>query len=167
MKTYNLYLESGPQHKKTLVHVLELLGCNVQGSTTDEAIQAAPETISAYLRFLKRMGDNVDPNAPFKTRVAQHVIGPGSAIGMDSSRITFDPDLKPVTAREIETYIGRYKSMREELATWVESQSGKQLDAAPKAGGRPAHLPLRLENDGAVCHTAGGAQVRGVPSPSR
>lgn len=138
MKTYNLYLESGPQHKKTLLHVLDLLGCNVQGATTDEAIAAAPAVISAYLRFLKRAGEKVDPKAPFKTHVAQHVIGPGSAIGMDSSVITFGPDLKPVTPREIQTYIARYHAMRKELATWVEAQSDKQLDAVPKAGGRPA-----------------------------
>lgn len=160
-KTYHLYLESGPQHKKTLVHVLDLLGCNVQGSTTDEAIESAPATISAYLRFLKRSGEKVDPKAPFKTRVAQHVIGPGSAIGLDSSVITFDPDLKPVTPREIETYIARYHAMREELASWVESQSDKQLGATPKAGGRPARkVILHVMGSGYVSPLVG--TIRGL-----
>jgi len=161
VKTYNLYLESGPQHKKTLLHVLDLLGCNVQGSTTDEAIAAAPDIISAYLRFLKRSGEKVDTKAPFKTRVAQHVIGPGSAVGMDSSVITFDPDLKPVTSPEIETYITRFRATRKELAVWVESQSGKQLDATPKTGGRPArNVILHVMNSGYVSPLVG--TIRGL-----
>lgn len=161
MKTYDLYLESGPQHKKTLLHVLDLLGCNVQGSTTDEAIEAAPETISYYLRFLKRNGEKVDPRAPFKIRVAQHVIASGSVIGMDSSVITFDPDLKPVTPRDIETYIARFHAMRNELASWVESQSEKQLDAVPKSGGRPARKAiLHVMNSGYVSPLVG--TIRGM-----
>jgi hypothetical protein len=32
---YDLYLESGPKRKKTMVHVLDLLGCIVHGPTTD------------------------------------------------------------------------------------------------------------------------------------
>jgi hypothetical protein len=35
---YALYAESGPQRKKTLVHVLDLLGCVVQADTTDDRI---------------------------------------------------------------------------------------------------------------------------------
>jgi predicted RNase H-like HicB family nuclease len=138
MKTYNLYIESGPQHKKTLLHVLDLLGCNVQGATTDEAIEAAPDTISAYLRFLKRNGEKLDPKAPFKIRVDQHLIVSGSAVGMDSSLTTFDPDLKPVTPGEIETFVARFHALRKELASWAASQSDKELDAVPKSGGRPA-----------------------------
>ncbi|MEO8456584.1 MAG: hypothetical protein ABI559_02115 [Chloroflexota bacterium] len=141
-KTYNLYLESGPQHKRTLLHVIDLLGCNVQGSTTDEAIALAPDAIRAYLHVMRHAGEKADPNADFKLRVAQHVIGPGSAIGMDSSLITFDPDLKPVTTRDIETAIARFHAMRETLATWADSRTAKQLDAKPKPNGRSARSIL-------------------------
>jgi predicted RNase H-like HicB family nuclease len=147
MTTYDLYLESGAQYKKTLVHILDLLGCVVTGPTTEDALEATPDAIRAYLRLLKRTGENVDPKAPMKTRVAQHIIGAAQVIGMDSSYITFDPDLKPVTPRDIETYAARFHALREELATWVESQSDKQLDAKPKAGGRPARkVILHLMN---------------------
>jgi len=147
MTTYNLYLESGRQHKKTLVHVLGLLGCVVTGPTTDAALEATPDAIRAYLRFLKRVGEKVDTNAPFNTRVPQHIIGAAAVIGMDSSYITFGPDLKPVTPRDIETYAARFHALREGLASWVESQSDKQLDQKPKAGGRPARkVVLHLMN---------------------
>ena len=161
MKTYNLYLESGPQHKKTLVHVLDLLGCNIQGATTDEAIEAAPDAITAYLRFLKRRGEKVDPKAPFKIRVVQHLIVSGSAVGMDSSVITFDPDLRPVASGDIEKYIARFHATRKELASWARSQSDKQLDAVPKSGGRPARkVILHIMNSPYISPLVG--TIRGI-----
>ncbi|TME64264.1 MAG: type II toxin-antitoxin system HicB family antitoxin [Chloroflexi bacterium] len=69
---YDLYVESGPQRKKTLVHVLDLLGCVVQADTTDEALAAAPEAIRSYLRYLKRHGEKVDPGEAIQTRLAEH-----------------------------------------------------------------------------------------------
>ena len=53
MTTYKLYLESGPRKKRTMVHVLDLLGCIAKGSTTEEALDNTPGAIRAYLRFLK------------------------------------------------------------------------------------------------------------------
>ena len=137
MAAYALYLESGPKHKKTMVHVLDLLGCVAVGPTTEAALDATPDTIRAYLRFLKRHGERVDPAAPISTRIAQHIAETAIFIGQGSPYITFEPDLEPVTPREIETFLARFHWMREELATWVETQSDKQLDAKPQ-GGRPA-----------------------------
>ena len=45
---YALYLESGPQRKKTLAHVLDLLGCVVQADTTDEAVFAILPDLAGY-----------------------------------------------------------------------------------------------------------------------
>ena len=73
MTTYDLYLESGPRRRKTMVHVLDLLGCVAVGPTTDDAIAATPEAIRAYRRFLCRHGEDIDPDAPFDTRVAEHI----------------------------------------------------------------------------------------------
>jgi predicted RNase H-like HicB family nuclease len=138
VKTYDLYLESGPKHKKTMVHLFDPLGCIANGATTEEAIAAAPAAILMYLRFLKRHGEKVDPNGSFKTRVAQHIAETAIFIGQGSSYITFDPDLRPVTAREIETAIHRFHAMRETLANWADSQTDKQLDSMPKLDKRPA-----------------------------
>jgi predicted RNase H-like HicB family nuclease len=161
MTTYDLYIESGAQHKKTLVHVLGLLGCVVTGPTTEAALEATPESIRAYLRVLKRHGEKVDPKAPFKTAVAQHVIGAAGVIGMDSSYITFDPDLKPVTPADVEKYAARFFGLRKELAAWVESQSQRRLDAKPEAGGRPARkIILHVMNPGYLSPLVG--TIRGL-----
>lgn len=37
MTEYLFYLESGPQKRKTMVHVLSLLGCVANGPTTEAA----------------------------------------------------------------------------------------------------------------------------------
>jgi predicted RNase H-like HicB family nuclease len=138
MTEYALYLESGPKRRKTMVHVLGLLGCVATGPTTEAALEATPDAIRAYLRFLKRHGESVDPKAPVKTRITQHIAETAIFIGQGSPYITFGPDLKPVTPREIETYLNRFHGLRDELASWLESQTDKQLDAAPRGGGRPA-----------------------------
>ena len=41
MTTYALYLESGPQRRKTTAHALDLLGGVAVGPTTDAALAAA------------------------------------------------------------------------------------------------------------------------------
>ena len=137
MTEYTLYLESGPQHRKTMVHVLDLLGCVATGPTTEAALDATPDAIRAYLRFLKRHGERVDPAASFSTQIGQHIAETAIFIGQGSPYITFESDLEPVSEREIETFLARFHWMRKELAAWVETQSDKQLDAKPP-GGRPA-----------------------------
>ncbi len=56
MTTYDLYRESGPLRRKTMVHVLDLPGCVAVGPTTEEAIAATSEAIRTYRRFLRRHG---------------------------------------------------------------------------------------------------------------
>lgn len=138
MKTYALYLESGPKHKKTMVHVFDLLGCVVTGPTTEAALEATPDAIRSYLRFLERHGESVDPDAAFQTRVAEHIAETAIFIGQGSPYITFGPDLRPITPEEIEVAVAHFHAMRETLAKWVATLSDKELDAKPKEGGRPA-----------------------------
>lgn len=106
MKTYDLHLESGPKRKKTMVHVLELLGCVAVGPTTEAAIEATPEAIRAYLRFLRRHGEPVDPDEPFETRVAEHLTE-GEWMGNGSPYLIFDADLQPLSDTDVETYLRR------------------------------------------------------------
>lgn len=65
MATYRLFLESGPRRRKTMVHVPDLLSCVAVGPTTEEALTATPAAIRAFLHFLRRHGEPVDPDAPF------------------------------------------------------------------------------------------------------
>lgn len=147
MSTFDLYLESGPKRRKTMVHILALLGCVATGPTTDEAVAATPAAIRAYLRLLHRQGEPVDPDAPFSTRVAEHITG-GDWQGNGSPYLTFDFDLEPVTADEVEIYLARLRAMRETFACWIEAQQPDDLDRVP-----PGHTwtPRRL-----VQHIVGG-----------
>src|SRR5262249_20971480 len=96
MTTYSLYLESGPRRRKTSVHVLDLLGCVAVGPTTEGALAATPDAIRAYRCFLHRHGETVAPDAPFGTRVVEHVTE-GMWLGNGSPYLVFGPDLEPVT----------------------------------------------------------------------
>jgi len=160
---YGLYLESGPQHKKTMVHVLGMLGCTANGPTTEAALKATPEAIRAYLRFLQHNGEEVQPDVPFTTMVAEHVTE-GMWLGNGSPYLSFRPDLEAVTDSDIETYTGRFRALRETLASWAETQSDAQLDAAPKGGGRTARAVLLhvLGTPGAYL-----SPITGAPGVSR
>lgn len=137
MATYGLYLESGPRRRKTMVHVLDLLGCVATGPTTDAALAASPDAIRAYLRFLQRHGEPVAADEPITTEVIEHVTE-GLWIGNGSPAIVFGPDLEPISAEELEALLRRFRWMRETLAVWATTQTEAQLDAPPAEGGAPA-----------------------------
>jgi predicted RNase H-like HicB family nuclease len=133
MKTYDLHLESGPKRKTTMVHVLELLGCVATGPTTDAAIEATPDAIRAYRRFLRRHGESVDLAEPFELRVVEHVTE-GEWLGNGSPYLAYDWDFEPLTDEEVEVYLRRNDWLYEELAAWAEAQTDAQLDAKPLKG---------------------------------
>ena len=163
MKTYELYLESGPKHMKTMVHVPELLGCIATGPTTDAALAATPEAIQMFLRFLRQNGERVNSTVDFKTKIVEHVAEAGRWLGNGSPYVTYAPDLEPVTAKDIDLLLARFHAMREILAGWGESTVAKQLDAAPKDGGRTARailLHVVGVPGGALSAALGGASAR-------
>ena len=123
---YDLYVESGPQRKKTLVHVLDLLGCVVQADTTDEALAAAPEAIRSYLRYLKRHGERVDPGEGIQTRLAEH-----NTDGMFSGQAMWPQDLKPVAPAALARYTRWLDWSRADLLALVNGIDEKGLRAKP------------------------------------
>src|SRR5207302_2574543 len=127
--TFDLYLESGPQRKKTLLHVLDLLGCVVQADTTDEALAAAPEAIRSYLRYLKRHGERVDPGEAIQTRLAEH-----NTEGMFSGQAMWPQDLKPVVPAALARYTRWLDWSRADLLALVNGIDEKGLRAKPAAG---------------------------------
>ncbi len=141
MTTYRLYLESGPQHKKTLVYTLDLPGCVANGRTTESAVAATPDAIRDYLRFLKRHGDRVSPEAPFEVVVAEHITE-GEWLGNGSPTVIYQPDFQPVTEAEIEMYLRRFHWLREELIAWASARTDEYLDAHPTGGGRTGRAVL-------------------------
>ena len=129
MATYALYLESGPQRKKTLAHVLDLLGCVVQADTTDAAVAAAPGAIRAYLRYLGRNGEKVDLNATIETRVAEH-----NTEGLFSGQALWPQDLKPLTPAALARYLRWLEWSRADLLALVKGFDDKRLRAKPAKG---------------------------------
>jgi predicted RNase H-like HicB family nuclease len=140
---YALYLESGPKRRKTMVHVLDLLGCVAVGPTTEDAVEATPAAIQAYLRFLRRCGEDVDPEAPFVNHVAEHITE-GSWLGNGSPYLMYGPDHQPVSAAEIATFTRRFHEMREILATWAAEQTPESLDADTNAGRKNRAILLHV-----------------------
>jgi predicted RNase H-like HicB family nuclease len=142
MKTYSLYLESGPKHMTTMVHVPELLGCIANGPTTDEAIAATPGAIRMYLRFLKRCGEGVDPKAEFKTKVVEHLDAAGQWLGNGSPYATYPPDLEAVSERELDVLLRRFSAMREALASFAATASSRELERGAKDSSRTSRSIL-------------------------
>ena len=77
---YDIYLESGPQRRKTWVYVPGLPGCSTVAPTSAEAIDAARAAIAERLGFLRRHGEVVQDGGSIdvgsiEVVVADHVIG--------------------------------------------------------------------------------------------
>jgi predicted RNase H-like HicB family nuclease len=141
MQTYKLYLESGPKKKKTMVHILDMLGCIAKGPTTEEALDSTPEAIRAYLRFLKRHGEAVDPDSEFETIVAEHVTE-GQWLGSGDPALVFRPDLEPLTLEDAETYIRRSQWLRAEVLILVGGLTNEQIEAEPNTKDRSIRTML-------------------------
>jgi len=140
---YALYLESGPKRRKTMVHVLDLLGCIAQGATTEAGLQATPQAIRAYLHFLGRHGEPVDPQAPIRTTVAAHVMQ-GHWLGNGDPTPGFAPDFEPLSAADLAIFLKRLSWLQAELSDLIRTVPQAQLLAKPEKGrslhGILAHL---------------------------
>jgi predicted RNase H-like HicB family nuclease/uncharacterized damage-inducible protein DinB len=133
MIEYRLYLESGPKRRTTMVHVPQLLGCMANGPMTEEALDATPEAIRAFLGLLNDTGEEVDAKAPFTITVVEHITE-GVWLGNGSPYVTYAPDLEPVSDAEVNLLAHRYQHLRERLAAWAEAQADAALDARPEKG---------------------------------
>ena len=133
MPEYALYLESGPKRRKTMVHVLGLLGCIAQGPTTEAALDAAPGAIRTYLRFLKRHGDAVEPAGAFTTAVAAHVTE-GAWLGNGDPTPGFVPDFEPLPASELAVLLRRLEWLGADLAEIAGGIAPGALNSRPATG---------------------------------
>lgn len=156
MKTYDLYLDSGPKMKKTIVQVPAIMGCVARGDTTDEATANTPDAIRVYMRFLARHGEPYDPEAAFRTRVALHVtdgVFPAGGVGFIA------PDDKPLTPRDADALMTRLGHIHDAIRALAGSLAAKELDAKPASG-----RPIR----GILVHVcAEGNYLRGVTGAGR
>ncbi len=135
MISYKLYLESGPRQRKTMVHVLDLLGCVATGSTTSEALLATPNAIKAYLSFLYQHGELVEVDAPFSSQVVEHVME-GPWLGNGNPASGFTPDFDPVTQKQRDCYLQRLTWLHAGILDLIHDLSTAVLIAKPAVKGR-------------------------------
>lgn len=166
MTDYNLYLESGPRRRKTMVHVLDLLGCIAQGPTTDDALEATPEAIRAYLRFLKRHGEGVDPQALFSTWVAEHITQ-GNWLANGDPTPGFSPDFQPLSADDLALYLRRLEGLRAELLDAIRDLPAERLLAEPEMGRSPYRILEHVAGSQAVYLRGMVGKVEGLPEAVR
>jgi hypothetical protein len=133
MSEYALYLESGPKMKTTMVHVFDLLGCLANGPTTDAALEATPGEIREFLRFLKRHGEDVDPDAPFTTTIATHVME-GSWIGQGDPAPGFAPDFEALIPEDETAYRSRFQWLGEDIGALIDQVRSDELGEKPSKG---------------------------------
>lgn len=149
MATYALYLESGPQHKTTMAHVLSLPGATSFARTTAEVVAAAPDAIRAYLRYLGRHGEAIDRSAEIEVRIAEHVTE-GSFVGT----MFFAPDLAPVKPAELARWATWREWSRADLLRLVSTLDARTLAKKPGAGRTIAEILAHvLESDKAYLYS--------------
>lgn len=134
-RDYALYVESGPRMKTTMVHVFDLLGCTANGPTTQAALEATPDEIRAFLRFLAAHGEPLDPDVPFDTHIVTH-IKEGSWIGYGDPAPGFPPDFEALTRDELATHLRRLRWLGEELSE-IARETPPEVQSAVPQKGRP------------------------------
>jgi predicted RNase H-like HicB family nuclease/uncharacterized damage-inducible protein DinB len=153
MKQYALYVESGPRRRKTMVHVPELMGSIVQGPTTEEALEATPEAIRTYLRFLRRRGEPADPEGAFGTVVAEHIT---EGMWLGNGIIELVTDLEPVSAEELKIYVRRLAWLRDDLFALLRGVPPGQMMHEEEGAGRSIYRILEHVSE------AHGAYLRSI-----
>lgn len=131
---FDLYLESGPQHKRTWVYVPGLTGCVAFGPTTDQAIENTRDAIRERLDFLRRHGEDPPDPEPIELHVAEHVIE-RKLLGFGQQVVATDRE--PLGADEVERQLRWAEWSREDLVAAARAQA-LPLAESPPAGGRSA-----------------------------
>jgi predicted RNase H-like HicB family nuclease/uncharacterized damage-inducible protein DinB len=131
---FDLYLESGPQHKRTWVYVPGLPGCVAFGPTTEQAIENTRDAIRDRVTFLRRHGDHVLDPEPIELNVAEHVIE-RQLLGFGQQ--VFATDRVPLSEEEAARQLEWAEWSREELISAARAQT-LPLAESPPSGGRSA-----------------------------
>ena len=131
---FDLFLESGPQHRKTWVFVPSLPGCVAVGPTSDAAIEISRAAIAERLDFLRRHGETIAGAESIEIVVAEHVIE-REFLGFGQQ--FFPPDAEPLTQDEARRQLRWATWSREELVAAARAQP-EPLTVKPATRGRSA-----------------------------
>jgi len=131
---FELYLESGPQHRKTWVCIPALPGCSTVAPTSEAAAEAARTAILERIDFLRRHGETVPDPEPIELVVAEHIIE-RKMLGFGQG--SFPTDRQPMTPDEAARQLRWAEWSREELVATARALT-LQLTDRPATGGRSA-----------------------------
>jgi predicted RNase H-like HicB family nuclease/uncharacterized damage-inducible protein DinB len=129
---YELYLESGPQHRKTWVYVPGLPGCSTVAATSELATEAARAAIRQRLDFLRSHGEDMPGSEPIEVVVAEHII---ERKFLGFAQGSFPTDLRPMPPDDAARQFRWADWSREDLVAAARAQTPPLADK-PAAGGR-------------------------------
>jgi predicted RNase H-like HicB family nuclease len=134
---FDVYLETGPKHRKTMTHVPSLAGTTAMGETTEIALEHTREAILERIAFLRRHGEQHRNPEPIELNVAEEDTT-GGFLGFATG--VFAVDLEPIPPREVEAQVRWAEWSREELVDAARAQPGG-LRGGPQGKGRtPAEI---------------------------
>ena len=163
MPTYQLYLEQGPPLKrvprrKTMVHVLDLLGCAPKAKSEEEALVATPATIDDYRRWLRGIGEDV-PLGDIQLEIAERWQGEDSWNGLGYMQQAFQAELTPIDADEVERLVRRFEAMQQLIDAALDSLPPDDLIAKPDTGRALSVMALHVADAAHGYVTAGLGRV--------
>jgi predicted RNase H-like HicB family nuclease len=109
---FDLAIETGPRHRKTMVHVPSLPGSITIEPTTEAAVDAAPAAIRQRLVFLRRHGDEIPNAEPIEVVVTEEDTS-GAWLGFGVA--FFASDRLPISSRDVYRQLAWATWSRQEL----------------------------------------------------
>jgi predicted RNase H-like HicB family nuclease len=134
---FDVYLETGPKHRKTMTHVPSLAGTTAMGETTEIALDNTRDAIRERIAFLHRHGEKHPDPDPIELNIAEEDTTTGwlgFAVGV------FGSDLEPIPPRELERQVRWAEWAREELIEAAKAQRGGLRSGPPGKGRTPAEI---------------------------
>ena len=134
---FDVYVETGPKHRKSMAHVLALPGTIASGNTLEEALENTRGAIRERVAFLRRHGEKPRDPEPIELVVAEEDTTTGF-IGFAAA--TFKPDLAPVSKAELEGLVRQAEWSRDELLEAARAQRDGLRGTPPGKGRSPADI---------------------------
>jgi predicted RNase H-like HicB family nuclease len=126
MSRYPVHVEIG-EDGQCFAHVLELPGCISRAETREQALEALPGTIGAYLAWLRRHGELASPlEDPIEIEIVDEAIGVGPFEPDDAT--ARPPDCKPLGDQDMEAYFRLMTHARSDLLALVGDLTAETLD---------------------------------------
>ena len=122
-------LEQGPDGA-TLAHALTLPGCVSGGSSPDAAVQAFPEVLSEWLRFLDSVGEPVPPTDQELEVAVDEWLATDADVAAGDSEACFADDLRPLSEAEIQQGLRILGDLRGTLLARIRRMRDAELEPA-------------------------------------